>query len=153
MTRTADFAAREPLPHTLSRAARVDPEPQPETLRTRAARLYGAMDDGLIACLEIKEPHRRSIDLDNASSLCTGYAVAPHQEPDRLTDAWPFPDLSRVSAPFTSRAPALGCAEVCGFGMVSANPGTAPRYDRLRQNMGNSKGACGQYSLHTGTSI
>ena len=153
MTRTADVPARKPVRHTLHRAARVRLEPQPETLRSRAARLYEGIYDCLIACLEVKEPHRRSIALDTAITPCTEYAVAPHQEPDRLTDAWPFPDLSRVSAPFTSRAPALRCAEMCGFGMVSANPGTAPRYDRLRQNMGNSKGACGQYSLHTGTSI
>ena len=138
MTRTADVPARELVSQIPREAARAGVDPRPETLRSRAALLYEAIDDGLIACLEIKEPHRRSIALDTAITLCIDYAVALHQEPDRLTDAWPFPDLSRVPASFTSRAPALRCAEVCGFGMVPANPGTAPRYDRSRQNMGNS---------------
>ena len=98
MTRTADVPARELVSQIPREAASVGLEPQPETLRSRAARLYEAIDDGLIACLEIKEPHRRRIVLDTAITLCTEYAVARHQESDRLTDAWPFPVLPRVPA-------------------------------------------------------
>ena len=98
MKRTANVPARELVSQIPREAASAGVDPQPETLRSRAALLYEAIDDGLIACLEIKEPHRRSVALDTAITLCTEYAVAPHQEPDRLTDAWPFPDLSRVPA-------------------------------------------------------
>ena len=81
MKRTADVPAGEPLAQTLRKAARVVLEPRPETLRSRAALLYEAIDDGFIACLEIKEPHRRSIALDTAITLCTEYAAAPIRSP------------------------------------------------------------------------
>ena len=134
MTRTADVPAREPVPQTLRRAARVRLEAQPETLRSRAARLYEAIDDGLIACLGIKEPHRRSIALDAAITLCTEYAVARHQEPDCLTISGPVP---RARVVYVSLARA-GCAKVCGFVVVPASLGTAPPYDRSTQNLGTS---------------
>ena len=64
MTRTADLPARELVSQIPREATSAGVDPQPETLRSRAARLYEAIDDGLIACLEIKKPHRRSIALD-----------------------------------------------------------------------------------------
>ena len=79
MTRTADVPARETVPQTLRKAASAGVDPQPETLRSRAARLYEAIDDGLIACLEIKEPHRRCIVLDTAITLCTEYPLCQHE--------------------------------------------------------------------------
>ena len=57
MTRTADVPAREPVSQNLCEAAGLGPELRPETLRSRVTLLFGAIDDGLLPCLKVKESH------------------------------------------------------------------------------------------------
>ena len=136
MTQTAHVPARGPASNVPPKPARLGPEQRPETLPASTTPLYGAIDDGLIPCLTIRESRSR-IALDTTIILCAEHAVARHREPDFPAGAWPLPQTPRARAPFTSRAPALGCADVCGFGMVPADPGRTPRYDRSTQNIGN----------------
>ena len=55
MTRTADIPAREPVFQKVCEAAGLGL--RPETLRSRAARLFEAIDVSLIPCLKVKESH------------------------------------------------------------------------------------------------
>ena len=104
--------------------------------RGHSARPRFRLDGSLIPRLKVKELHRRGIAPDTATTLCVGHAAAPHQEPDP-TDRCLTVSTSGSRAPFTSRAPALRCADVCGFGTVPAHLPRALPYDQHTQNMGN----------------
>ena len=66
MTRIADVPAREPVSQNPRAAARPGLELQPETLRSRAALLYGQIYDSLTARPEVKEPNCLPYRLDTA---------------------------------------------------------------------------------------
>ena len=136
MTQGANVPAREAVSQILLETVRLGLRPRPGTLRCRAARLYKRIYDSLVLCLKIKELHRRRIALDTAITLFVGHAAARHHEPDP-TDRCLTVSTSGSRASFTSRAPALRCADVCGFGPVPAQLPRALPYDQHTQKMGN----------------
>ena len=81
----------------------------------------------------VKGHHRLRMVLDTAITLCAEHAVDRLLEPGFPADARPFPHPSRSRAYCTSRAPALRCADVCGFTMVPADLGSTPQYDQSAQ--------------------
>ena len=136
LTRTADVPARELVSQIPREAASAGVDPQPETLRSRAALLYEAMDDSLIPRLQVKEPHSRRIALDTAITLCPEYAVARYREPDFLVHARHFRTCLAYALSLRGTRARLRRTVVYGFGMVPADLGTAPTYDQSRQNIG-----------------
>ena len=59
MTQTAHIPARGAASDVPHKPARLGPELRPETLPASTTPLYGAIDDGLIPCLKIRERRRR----------------------------------------------------------------------------------------------
>ena len=75
-------------------------------------------------------------------TLSAELAVARDLEPDFTVNVWDFRTTlnsrRRLVVPrVPAYAVALGCTVVYGFGVVLADLGTAPPYDRSAQNMGN----------------
>ena len=134
MTRTADVPAREPVSSIRREATLLGLEPQPETLRSRAALLYERIYDSLIPCHQVEKLPRLRVALNTVITLCAEHAAARHLEEDFPAAARPFPHPSRARANCTSRAPALRCTEVYGFAMVPADPGGIPPYDQSTQH-------------------
>ena len=125
MTRTAHVPARGPASDVPRKPARLGPELRPETLPASTTPLYGAIDDGLIPCLKIREPRRR-IALDTTIILCAEHAAAPGFCHKRLAHACHL-RLART------RCGVRMCADLGCY----PDPGRTPRYDRSTQNIGN----------------
>ena len=136
MAHTAHVAACEAVSRILRETARLGLEPRPETLLTRAALSCERIHESLIALPKVKELDRRLIALDTANTRCAEHAGARHQEPDP-NDRCRVASATFSRASFTSRAPAMRCADVCGFGTVPAHLPRALPCDQHTQKMGN----------------
>ena len=76
MTQTAHVPARGPATDVPRKPARLGSELRPYTLPASTTPLYGAIDDGLIPSLKIREPRRR-IALDTTITLCAEHTPQP----------------------------------------------------------------------------
>ena len=112
MTRTADVPARDSLSQILCAAAAL--EPQPVTLPSGTAHLNEAIDDSLIPRLKIKRLTAAALPWI-PPSRCTPGAT---QGAIGSQISRPMPAVSNCAArpPYISRARALRCADVYGFG-------------------------------------
>ena len=141
MTQTAHVAAREAVYQILREALRLGMELRPKMLRSGAALPHERIYESLIPLRKVKELHCRRIALD------TAIACAPSTPEPAIRNriSHPIRDISSCTSPRTHRArarrllraPALGCADVCGFGTVPADPGRALPYDQPTQNIEN----------------
>ena len=138
MTQTADVPAGEPVSQIPRELARVDLEPRPETLRSRAALLYERVYDSLIPRLEVQEPHSRRTALDTANTLCPEYDVARYLQPDFLVRAWHFRICLACALSARVTRARWGVRWCTDSGCPLPTLGTAPPYDRSAQKMGNS---------------
>ena len=151
LTRTADVPARELVSQIPREAASAGVDPQPETLRSRAALLYEAMDDSLIPRLQVKEPHSRRIDLDTAITLCPEYAVARYREPDFLVHARHFRTCLAYALSLRVTRARRGVRWCTDSGWSLPTLERHQRMTNRGKTLGNSADTCGRDSLHTGT--
>ena len=138
MTQTAHVTAREAVYRILREALRLGLELRPKTLRSRAALPHERIYESLIPLRKVNELLRRRMALDTANTC----APSTPEPAIRNRISHPIRDISSPRAPRAQarrllRARVLGCAEVCGFGIIPADPGRALPYDQPTQNMGN----------------
>ena len=109
MTQTAHVPAREPESHILREAAGA--EPQPETLPSRAERLFVAIVGNPIPCPRTKESRGgRKSPWVPPSPYAPGTPQRAIRSPIPPTGAWPFPPTCR--ARYARALGVYGCVRI-----------------------------------------